>query len=178
VGILGTTPLYIVAGLLAWPRDNGLGLLGHRGARAAWATLWIGSAVLWLFPSNDGANAFQSAFAGAPNGVGFLTSVQSSAAKAVTGDGMTIALILAGIFAAIAVSVVFNRGTRIALVASMAISLTFAVLAEGFGGIFTGQATDIGTNPLMILIAAQLLVLAPRSAVAVSRSRVRAVSPA
>ena len=58
----------------------------------------------------------------------------------------------------------------------MAISLVFWVLAEGLGGLFSGQGTDVGTGPLMILIAAQLLVLAPRRAAAVNRQQVRTAS--
>jgi hypothetical protein len=30
------------------------------------------------------------------------------------------------------------------------------ILGQSFGGVFTGQATDVGTAPLMILIAAMV----------------------
>jgi len=46
LGILGSAPLYIIVGLLVWPRktehgsESGFGLLGRRGARAMWAALW------------------------------------------------------------------------------------------------------------------------------------------
>jgi hypothetical protein len=70
-----------------------------------------------------------------------------------------------------------DPGTRIALIASMAVSLVFWFLAEGLGGLFTGQATDVGAGPLMILIAALLLPLAERRAPSPSPARVQA-SPA
>ncbi len=167
-GILGTAPLYIVAGLLVWPtRDSGeggrdarFGLLGERGARVVWAALWLGAAALWLFPANAGAGALSSALASAPSGVSWLSNLHSTAANAVAGSGMTIAVVLAVISAEIGLSVLWSRGTRIALLASMALSLTFWLLAEGLGGLFTGQSTDVGTAPLMILIAALLLPLA------------------
>jgi hypothetical protein len=166
-GILATAPLYIVAGLLVWPREASadravatFGLLGERGARLLWAALWLGAAALWLFPSNAAAHALGSAFTGAPAGAGWLSSLHSTAASAVGGSGMTVALVLALASAEIGLSVLIGRATRIALMASIALSLTFWVLAEGFGGLFTGQATDLGTGPLMILIAALLLPLA------------------
>jgi hypothetical protein len=177
-GIIATSPLYVIAGLLVWPRDSGaqLGLLGERGARLVWAALWLGAAVLWLFPSNAGANALHDAFAGAPSGTGWLASVESTAANAVAGSGVALAIALALASAAIGLAVLWGRGTRVALYGAIVISLVFWVLAEGLGALFTGAATDIGTGPLMVLIASQLLVLAPRRATAVNRPQVQTAS--
>jgi hypothetical protein len=179
-GILGTAPLYIVAGLLVWPRDandaeQSFGLIGARGARALWAALWLGNAALWLAPANAGADSLSDAFTGAPAGAGWLSSVHSAVAHAVGGSGMTFALVLAVISAEIGISVLSGRGTRIALLASIAVSVTFWVLAEGLGGLFTGQATDVGTGPLMILIAALLAPLASRRTPAVARAQMTPV---
>ncbi len=73
---------------------------------------------------------------------------------------MTVAVLLAVISAEVGLCVLWGRGTRLVLIGSMAVSLAFWLLAEGLGGLFTGQATDLGTAPLMILIAALLLPLA------------------
>jgi hypothetical protein len=183
-GILGTAPLYIVAGLLVWPRDArsgetepNFGLLGERGARLVWASLWLAAAALWLFPANAGANALSAAFTSAPSGMGWLSSLHSSAANLVGDSGMTAALVLAVISAEIGLCVLWARGTRVALIGSMALSLAFWFLAEGLGGLFTGQATDVGTGPLMILIAALLLPLAAQGTGVASPTPLR-VSPA
>ena len=169
VGILGTAPMYIVAGLLVWPRDArsdgsepSFGVFGERGARFVWAALWLGAAVLWLFPEHTGANAISGTLTGAPSGAGWLTGLHSDTARLFRGSGTTAAVVLAVISAEIALSVLFARGTRMALLASIVLSLTFWLFAEGLGGLFTGQATDVGTSPLMILIAALLLPLATR----------------
>jgi hypothetical protein len=177
-GIVSTAPLYIVAGLLAWPRSDGLGLLGARGARAAWAALWVGASALWLFPSNLAAGSFHDAFTGAPSGAGWLSSLQSSAASAVGGSGAELAMVLAVVSAFVGVGVLWPRTTRPALVVSMVLSAVYWVLAEGLAGLFTGQATDVGTAPLMILVASQLLVLAPRRATAEAPVRVASAAPA
>jgi hypothetical protein len=178
LGILGAAPLYIIVGLMVWPRgaeprsESGFGLLGRRGARAVWAALWLGAAALWLVPSNAGAHALDGVFTAAPSGAGWLTSLHSSAASAIGGSGTTITIALAVVSAGIGLSVIWLRGVRIALLASMALSLSFWVLAEGLGGLFTGQATDVGAGPLMILLAALLLPLATQSAPAFARARV------
>jgi hypothetical protein len=180
-GIINTAPLYIIAGLLGWPRsagsdeaESGFGLLGELGARTVWAALWLGAAILWLVPSNAGAGALRSGFDSAPSGVNWLSSLHASAASVVGGSGMTITVALTALSAEIGFSVLWVRGTRIALLASIAISLVFWFLAEGLGGLFTGQATDVGSAPLMILIAALLLPLASRSpALAVKRARLQ-----
>ncbi|HYB25022.1 MAG TPA: hypothetical protein VEF89_00250 [Solirubrobacteraceae bacterium] len=168
-GILGTAPLYIIAGLLVWPREGqaqetqpGFGLLGEGGARLTWTALWLAAAALWLFPANAGRDAASSVFTNAPSGAGWLSSLHSSAADLLGGSGMTVAVLLAVISAEIGLCVLWGRGTRIALIGAMTLSLVFWFLAEGLGGLFTGQATDVGTGPLMILIAALLLPLAAR----------------
>lgn len=181
VGILGTAPMYIVAGLLVWPREAppdgepSFGMLGEHGARLVWAALWLGAAVLWLFPENADPNAISHTFTGAPSGAGWLTALHSDTARLFQGSGATVAVVVSVISAEIALSVLFARGTRIALLASIALSLTFWFLAEGLGGLFTGQATDVGTSPLMILIAALLLPLAARRSTATVPAQVQAV---
>lgn len=177
-GVIGTAPLYIIAGLLVWPRaaragntEPGPGLLGAVGARVVWAALWLGAATLWLLPANAGGDALRSAFDSAPSGAGWLTSLHSAVAGAVGGSGTTITVVLAVVSAEIGLCVLWARGARIALLCSIPISLAFWLLAEGFGGLLTGQATDVGTAPLMILIAALLLPVAQRSAPAAARAQ-------
>jgi len=184
VGIIGTAPMYIVAGLLVWPRtagsgeaDSNFGLLGETGARLVWAALWLGAAALWLFPSNAGAKSLGGAFTEAPSGTSWLSSLHSSAAHAVGGSGMTVTLVLAVLSAEIGLSVLWGRGTRIALLGSIPMLLAFWLLGEGLGGLFTGEATDVGTVPLVILIAVLLLPLASRDVPAATRAPVQ-ISPA
>ncbi len=171
-GILNTAPLYIIAGALVWPGASGFGLLGARGARLVWGVLWLATAALWLAPSNYGNSALGSTFSAAPSSAGWLSSLHSSAAQLVTGPGGTLTLALSIVSAAIGIGVLWLRGTRVALYAAMVLGVVFWFLAEGLGGLFTGQATDIGAGPLMVLIAGQLLALAPRRAAVPVESRV------
>jgi hypothetical protein len=66
-GVPGAVLLYAIIGLLVWPGERTGGLLGARGARAVWATLWLVLAWSWLLAANSSANATSSAIMGAPS---------------------------------------------------------------------------------------------------------------
>jgi hypothetical protein len=172
-GAPGAALLYIAAGLICWPRTTRphgrakirpYDLLGEHGTRLAWASLWLGSAVLWLLPANSSANATHDAIAAVPSGAGWLTSILDAAAKATAGHGTTIAIVMSAISAAIGVAVLRHPLAKPALILGIAISLVYWVIGQGLGGVFTGQATDIGTAPLMILIASLLYAHSRRPA--------------
>ncbi len=171
-GIVNAAPLYIIAGALVWPAKSRFGLLGARGARLVWGALWLATAALWLAPSNYGNGALGSTFSNAPSSAGWLSSLQSGAAHLVSGPGGTLTLALSIASAAIGIGVLWQRGTRVALYAAIVLSVVFWFLAEGLGGLFTGQATDVGAGPLMVLIATQLPALAPRRVAVPVESRV------
>jgi hypothetical protein len=40
---------------------------------------------------------------------------------------------------------------------SVAVATVFWVIGQGFGGVLTGQATDVNTGPLLVLLAGLLL---------------------
>lgn len=161
-GAPGAAILYVLAGLMCWPRDeSALGLLGVRGAQLAWATIWLLSAALWLLPANAGAGATHDAIAAAPAGVAWLTRLLSSSASAAAGQGTVIAVVMAIVSAAIAVSALGNWRPRAFLATAIAIELVFWFLGQGLGGLFTAQATDLSTAPLMIFIAAAVWAVVP-----------------
>jgi hypothetical protein len=159
-GAPGAALLYVLTGLIVWPggrRRAGTiatgGLLGERGARIAWALLWLGLSALWLLPANRSEAAVHDAIANAPSGSRWLSSVQSIAAAATTGRGITIAIGAAGLSAAVGLTVLLGRCATPALAVSTAIALVYLVIGQGIGGILTGSGTDPGTGPLIILLA-------------------------
>jgi hypothetical protein len=158
--------LYLIVGLMASPegivarlgmRGQQLGLLGLRSARMVLAALWGGFAVLWLLPANDSAGAIRDALGNAPTGAGWLTSLVGDAASATAGHGTIIALTLAAVSGLIAFAVARDWHMRSFLWISIAVAAAFWVFGQGFGGVLTGQATDVNTDPLLILIAGLLL---------------------
>ena len=165
-GAPGAALLYVLVGLIAWPRAGrqtgsaaARGVLGERGARALWAALWLGSGVLWLMPANRAAGAVHDVIANAPSGAGWLSSIQSSVAAATAGQGLAIAIIAAVVSAVIGLAVLFDRGTKPFLALSVVIAVVYFVIGQGMGGVFTGSGTDPGTGPVLILLAVWLYPL-------------------
>jgi len=165
-GAPGAALLYVLAGLIAWPqgrwRTEGTaagGLLGERGARTAWALLWLGSAALWLLPANRAGTAVHDAVVNAPSGARWLSSIQSTVAAATTGHGLAIAVGAAGVCTAIGLMVLLARCAKPALALSIAIALVYLVIGQGLGGVLTGSGTDPGTGPLIILLAISIYSL-------------------
>lgn len=158
-GAPGAAVLYAIIALLIWPHDRPGGLLGIRGARAAWATLWLVMAWAWLLPANSGANAAANAIMSAP-GSGWLHTLQSSIASGAKGDGDAIALVLAVVSASIGVAVAKNWRAKPFLALAIALSLGYWVIGQGFGGAFyTNSATDLNSGPLFVLLSLVLLSL-------------------
>jgi hypothetical protein len=152
-GAPGAILLYAIIGLLAWPTQRPGGLLGLRGARTTWAALWLVMAWLWLLAPNSTANATSGAISNAPSGAGWLSSLQHSVATAAGGHGLPIAIVLASVSAAIAVTVAMNWHPRTFLALGVILNLAYWVLGQGFGGILTGSGTDPNAGPLFILLA-------------------------
>ena len=63
-------------------------------------------------------------------------------------------IVLAAVFVAVAVGILFPATARPALVLAAVVSLAIWVAGENFGGIFTGQGTDPNSGPLLVLLAA------------------------
>lgn len=165
-GAPGAALLYVLAGLVCWPRKTTtgptpdspeFGLLRERTARLACAALWLGSAALWLLPANSGAGAVHDAITGAPAGADWLSDVRDAASTATAGRGTTIAIALAAASATIGLAIMYRWHTRAFLILAIALSVLYWVVGQGLGGVFTGQATDVGSAPLMILIAVILI---------------------
>jgi hypothetical protein len=163
-GAPGAALLYVLAGLIAWPRaasetgTAGRRILGEAGTRGVWALLWLGSSALWLIPANP-EGSVHDAIANAPSGARWLTTIQSNVAATTTGRGLAIALVAAGLSAALGVAVLLGRGAKLALVLSTAIGLVYFLVGQGMGGVLTGSGTDPGTGPLVILLALSIYPL-------------------
>ena len=84
---------------------------------------------------------------------GWLTSVMNACAHLAGQNGVALSVALAAASAFAAFGVLVPRLVRPALLVACGLSLLFWV-AEGLGGIFTGQGTDPNTGPLLILLAA------------------------
>lgn len=162
-GAPGAAALYALASIVLWPAARppaataaSRGLLGDTGARVAWAALWLLLGALWLGPASTAPDAVARTISGAPAGAGWLTAIQDGAGRAAAGHGLALAVILAGLCCAIAAGALLDQATRPLLVLAASIAVGCWLLGQALGGIPTGQATDPGTGPLLVLLAASL----------------------
>jgi hypothetical protein len=160
-GAPGAVLLYALIGAIVWPNDHAGGLLGVRGARTAWAALWLVMAWLWLLAPSSSPNAIHDAINAAPSGMSWLSSVQNGFASITKGHGLVFALVLSAASAAIAIAVAANWRAKQFLVLSAVLNLIYWVVGQGFGGIPAGGATDPNAGLLFIVLAYTLYTLVP-----------------
>jgi hypothetical protein len=162
-GAPGGVIIYALVGLVIWPNGRPGGLLGIRGTRIMWASLWLLCAYLWLLQASSATNATHDMINAAPSGMSWLSSLQDDFANAAQGNGLIIALVLAALSAAIALGVGFNRNAATLLKIAIVLQLLYWLVGQGFGGIFQGNATDPNAAPLFILLACTLTPLTRHS---------------
>ncbi len=184
-GAPGAALLYALLALILWPRPAhqhtrpgggqrpahptgggsvaGGGLLGARPARWCWTAIWTGIAVLELEPANHAAAVPAAQLAD----VGQDEPPAVAAANAALGNllgahGLVVAVTVGAACLLIAWGVHLHRAQRAALLAGAALAAFSGVVGQDLGGLLTGHATDPGTAPPLILIAAALWPTAPR----------------
>ena len=163
VGVPGGVVLYALIAVLLWPADRTpargpvspatSGPLGARTANAAWLVLWASFGYYLLLPDNRAADGIAGIFSVTDAQPGWLVWIMNGLSSLAGQRGLEISIVLAIACAVTAAGVFVPAVTRPALVLAAALGLLFW-LAEGLGGIFTGQGTDPNTGLLLILLAA------------------------
>jgi hypothetical protein len=93
--------------------------------------------------------------------MGWLSSLQSTAARITEGNGFLIALVLAGISIAIGVGVGANWEPKTFLWLAIYLNVIYWVIGQGFGGLATGSATDPNAGLPFIVLAFALFTALP-----------------
>jgi hypothetical protein len=158
-GAPGAAILYTVIGVIAWPNGRQGGLLGVRGTKTAWATVWVIMAVLWLRAPSSSADAVTNIINAAPSGMSWLSSLQDTAANAASGNGLPIAITLAAVSASIGILVLIGQRPNALLALAVVVNVTYWLLGQGLGGILESRAPDPNAAPLFILLAYCLYTL-------------------
>jgi hypothetical protein len=165
-GLPGAVILYAFIALLVWPaaEDAGgdgsrlapalRGPLGRLVPRLCWLLLWAKFAWYLLMSGNRTPNGISGVFTAAAAGQpGWLRSMETGLASLTAQHGLAISVVLAAACGLAGLGIFVPPLTRTALVLAALLGLAFWV-AEGFGGIATGTATDPNSGPLLILLAA------------------------
>ena len=129
--------------------------LGVAAARGVWVVLWGSLAYFSLTGASRTAQGLHDMIAGmADREPGWLASVDRGAAGALARHGLPASIALAVILAAIAAGIFLPApGARVAVALSVAVSVVIWVVGQDLGEILAGNATDVNSGPLLVLIA-------------------------
>jgi hypothetical protein len=179
-GFPGGVVLYALIAVLLWPSGRSRtsaatsGPLGAWAAQGLWLVLWGSCSYFLLLPGNRAPGTIAGLLSftdGQPGWIAWLMNSMSSLAGQRDAE---ISLVLAAACVFAAGGIFAKQTIRPALAVAAALGLVFW-LAEGLGGIFTGQGTDPSTGPLLVLLAACFwpgrTLLDRRSGPAVRRAR-------
>ena len=137
------------------------GLLGTTGSYIAWAILWCGSSLLEFQYGNFAPNSISAQIRyEAINEPKWLSFMDLHLASILHGNGTVVAGILLVVEFAVGWLVLRPATRKFALIAGILLAALFWVVGQNLGTVFSGQATDLNSGPLLILLA---LLLWPRS---------------
>lgn len=155
-GAPGAVLLYAVLALAAWPRHGRSDRPPAPWLPLAWAMLWIGGAILQALPANArGADVADAVRAnGSP---GPLSGFESSLADWIGRHGASTVFVLVLVETLIGLAALDRRTLRVGVGAGLVLALATWVVGQNFGDLYTGQATDPNTAPLIALMAVALL---------------------
>jgi hypothetical protein len=162
-GFPGGVILYALIAVLLWPADRTAGRelispatsgpLGAIGANILWLVLWASFSYSLLLTDNRAPHAISQIFSTTDGQPGWLVSMMNGLSSLAGQRGTEISVALAVACALVAAGVVIRPVVKPAVAMAIVFALYFW-LAEGLGGIFTGEGTDPNTGLLLILLAA------------------------
>jgi hypothetical protein len=172
-GAPGAVMIYALLAVLLWPSDRAGQTapliagqaVGVPVAKGLWLVLW-GSlsyfAVLGVNRSSQGLhNLITTEVNGEP---GWVAWIDHHAASLVDHNGLAATVVLAILLLVVAVGTYLPPSLANATVGLAAVvALTFWVVGENFGALFTNGATDVNSGPLLILLAVSYWRWTPRT---------------
>jgi hypothetical protein len=165
VGAPGAVILYAFIALVVWPRDDREqtpggqsvatgSILGATAARVLTLSLWASFIYFTLQPVNRNNTSLGDMVTGMVDGEpGWVRSMDHTVGDAIIGNGTVIAFVFIALFAFAGLGLFVPRLVRAAVVVGVVVGVVIWVL-EDFGGIFTGQGTDVNSGLLVALLAA------------------------
>lgn len=146
---------------------------GARAGQTALGLIWLADGILQFQPCMFGKSFVTGVILPSASGQpGIVASPITWIAALIEPRVALFNAVAATLQVLIGLGLLYRPTVRTALVVSFAWALGYWVIGQGLGGIFTGEATDVSTAPLMIVIAAMLLAR-HQPALAHARSGVR-----
>ncbi len=166
-GFPGAALLYAILAVLIWPRSlpddratAARSFLGGIGARLVWALLWLGAAAVQLRPQVGPGALDSTLFIASHEEPPVLAGMDRAALGWLSfAHEVWLSAAVGALCALLALMVALDVLPRLALGAAIALNLVFWLVGQNFGGVLSGNGTDLGTAPLFVLLA---LVVWPR----------------
>ncbi|MGH8890180.1 MAG: hypothetical protein ACRDV3_10570 [Acidothermaceae bacterium] len=162
MGAPGAALLYALIGLAAWPARNQRALPA-RWTRLAWFVVWTGTAALSALPLQTSPDALAGQVEmGSSMSPAVLGRPELALAERMSRMSAGVALAIAATLVAVQLFIaVGGLGSGRLRTTATRCALLFAaitwVLCQGFGGVTTGEATDVATGPLLALFTLTLV---------------------
>jgi hypothetical protein len=154
-GAPGSVLLYGVLALAAWSSLDNSQQAPARWLPLAWAVLWVGGAIFQVLPGQNTGTAVASEIAsGAP---GWLGRLDASVARWTTHHGTAVVAALVVSEALIGLAGLYSRSRGAAVAAGFMLALAIWVVGQDLGQLYSGQATDPNTAPIIALMALAVL---------------------
>jgi len=166
-GAPGSVLLYGVLALAAWPQRDPRQEPPARWLPLAWAVIWVGGAIFQALPGQNTGTAVAGAInSGAPGWPGRL---DASVAGWITRHGTAVVVALVVAETLIGLGALYRRSRGLAVTAGFVLALAIWVIGQDFGLLYTGQATDPNTAPIIAVMA--IAILGTRAALVGARVR-------
>ena len=165
MGLPGAAIIYALIAVLLWPRPAFSAAesrqsvadsspLGTLWGRVVWVLLWASFVGETLRAANRSPSALHGMVTGMEDGEpGWIKAIDRWGGSLLAGRGTQFSIVLAVLFAVIAICVFVPQLTRPALIAAIILAGLIWVFGEDFGEIATGDATDPNSGPLLALLA-------------------------
>jgi hypothetical protein len=156
-GAPGSALLYAVLAAAAWPSRTSEQAPASWLA-PAWALLWVGAALLQLLPGqNTGPALASSLTAGAEGAPHWLSQLDTALGKWASQNGTLAVSALAATELLIGAAALSRRTRIFALAAGLVLSIAIWFTGQDLGQLYSGQATDPNSAPLIALMAIVVL---------------------
>jgi hypothetical protein len=160
-GAPGSALLLAIVAAAAWPRRDATREGPAPWLPHAWAVVWVGAAIFQALPGQNGGRAVADALTGGVNGApAWLTHLENSAGAWAVHNGALVVTLLVAAEVLVGIGALVRATMIPAVTLGLALTLAFWVLGQDLGALYSGQATDPNSGPVLALMAIALLALA------------------
>jgi hypothetical protein len=157
-GAPGSALIYALLAGAAWPRQDSAREAPAPWLRFPWAVVWVGAAVFQALPGqNSGAGVASDLTAGTSGAPAWLASLDNSVGAWAAHHGSLLVLVLVSAEVLIGIGALARRTRTAAVVAGLALTVALWVMGQDLGALYSGQATDPNSGPVLALMAIVLL---------------------